>query len=77
MTGLLIKDVPKEIHDRLRSRAEAHRRSLTREALVILEEALADRSGPPTLEQIDRLRVRGAAPLTQDLIDRARQSGRP
>jgi hypothetical protein len=50
---------------------------LTREALVILEEALADRSGPPTLEQIDRLRVRGAAPLTQDLIDRARQSGRP
>ena len=77
MPGILIKDVPASVHRKLKTRASANRRSLAREALVILETALADRAGPPTLAEIDRLRTRGARPLTQDLIDRARRSGRP
>jgi len=76
MPGILIKDVPMSVHQKLKTRASANRRSLAREALVILERALADRAGPPTLEEIDRLRTKGASPLTQDLIDRARRSGR-
>ncbi|MBW2524713.1 MAG: Arc family DNA-binding protein [Deltaproteobacteria bacterium] len=77
MPGLLIKDLPPHLHDALKARAELNRRSMGREALVILEDALSDGAGPPTLEEIDRWRVRGRKPLSQELLDRARGSGRP
>ena len=77
MPGMLIKEIPEDLHRRLKERAAANRRSLSREVLVMLEEAVAEPAGPPTLDEIDRLRVRGARPLTQDLLDRARSSGRP
>ena len=76
MAGLLIKELPKELHRKLKARAAAHRRSLSSEAIVILETALHDRSGPPTLAEIDRLRVRGQKPLTQSILDRARKRDR-
>ena len=77
MPGVLIRDVPDEIHNKLKARAAANRRSLGREALVLLEQALEDRVGPPTLEQIRAIRVKGAKPLTQELLDEARKTGRP
>jgi plasmid stability protein len=77
MPGMLIKEVPEELHRRLKERAAANRRSLSREVLVMLETAMAEPAGPPTLEEVDRLRVAGARPLTQDLLDRARAAGRP
>jgi len=72
MPRVLIRDVPDRIHEKLKARATAHRQSLGKEALVLLEKALATPVGPPTLEEIDAIRVEGAKPLTQDLIDRAR-----
>ncbi len=77
MPGLLIKDLPKDLHRLLKERAAAHHRSMSREALLILEGSLRDRAGPPTLAEIDNLRVRGDRPLTQRLLDLARDSGRP
>ena len=77
MASLMIRDLPAGIHERLKERATANRRSLNKEALVILEEALGAGGWPPSLEEIDRLRVRGARPLTQELLDDARESGRP
>ncbi|PYQ26467.1 MAG: plasmid stability protein [Acidobacteria bacterium] len=76
MAGLLIKDLPKELHRKLKVRAQAHRRSLSSEAITILESVLDDRSGPPTIEEIDRLRAQGKRPLTQAIIDRARRRDR-
>jgi plasmid stability protein len=76
MAGLLIKDLPKELHRKLKARAAANRRSLSGEAITILESVLHDRSGPPTLEEIDRLRTHGKRPLTQSIIDRARRRDR-
>ncbi|HVR38434.1 MAG TPA: hypothetical protein VMU84_05010 [Thermoanaerobaculia bacterium] len=76
MAGLLIKDLPKDLHRKLKARAAANRRSLSGEAITILESVLHDRSGPPSLEQIDRLRVRGQRPLRQVVIDRARRRER-
>jgi plasmid stability protein len=73
MAGLLIKDHPKEIHRKLKVRAAANRRSPSREATVILETALHDRSAPPTLAEIDRLRTHGSRPLRQWILDRARR----
>ena len=77
MPGLLIKNLPDDLHRRLKARATARGRSMSREVMVILAEALEDRAGPPTLAEVDRLRVRGRRPLTQDLVDEARAKGRP
>lgn len=77
MASLMIRDLPPELHNRLKDRAKANRRSLNKEALVILEEALIGGEWPLSLEDIDRLRVCGAHPLTQKLLDEARQDGRP
>lgn len=77
MASLLVKDLPEALHERLRERARAHRRSLGKEVLVLLEEGLRDRAGPMALAEVDALRVRGNRPLTQDVLDRARTEGRP
>jgi len=77
MPGLMIRDLPADLHERLKTRARAHRRSLTAEVLVILEETLNDRAGSRRLEDVDRQRIRGARPLTQELLDTARETGRP
>jgi plasmid stability protein len=71
-----MKDLPEDIHRKLKARAEASRRSLSSEAIVILETALHQRSGPRTLAEIDPLRVRGQKPLRQAIIDRARRRER-
>lgn len=41
MPGLLIKDFPPELHRRLKQDAARHHRSMTRQALALLEQALA------------------------------------
>lgn len=76
MPGLLIKDVPESLHRRLKARAAQHRRSLHREALILLEEVLAQDAGPPDLAVIDRLRIQGTRPLTTSLVNEALNTGR-
>lgn len=41
MPGLLIKDFPPELHRRLKEEAVRYHRSMTRQALVLLEQALS------------------------------------
>jgi plasmid stability protein len=77
MPGLLIKNVPPELHRKLKERARDHRRSLSSEVLVLLETAVGGAAGPPSLEAIDRLRVQGHEPLTDEIIASARATGRP
>lgn len=77
MPGLMIRDVPTDLHEQLKTRAKAHRRSLAAEVLVILEESLAGRAGSWRLEDIDRMRIRGKRPLTEALIKTALETGRP
>ncbi len=40
MPGLLLKDFPPELHRRLKEEAARHHRSMTRQALALLEQAL-------------------------------------
>jgi len=58
MPDLLIRNVPPELHARLKAAAAAHRRSLTQEAIQIIEENLSE---PPTrsLPSADQLPVPG------------------
>lgn len=80
MPTLNIKNVPPDLYDRLKDNAQRHRRSINSEAIVCLEGALKSTRVDPDalLERIDRLRDQlDLAPLTDDLLDRSRNEGRP
>ena len=77
MSALLIKNVPPDLHAGLKERAARNHRSLTKEALAILEAALSADGRRLTLEQLDRRRVRGTRRITDRLIQRAKTAGRP
>ena len=70
MTALLIKDVPPEVHEWLRREAERNRRSMTQQAIVVLEERMRRfrpvRFPPP---------VRTRTTLTAEFIHRAKREG--
>ncbi|MDD5329047.1 MAG: hypothetical protein PHX38_03520 [Sulfuricella sp.] len=56
MPGLLIKDFPPELHARLKLEAARNHRSMTRQALMLLEQALRGsgaKPGPTPPEPID------------------------
>lgn len=42
MPSLLIKDFPPELHRKLKDEAARHHRSMTRQALALLEQALSE-----------------------------------
>jgi plasmid stability protein len=46
MPDLLIRNVPPELHARLKAAAAAHRRSLTQEAIQIIENNLLPKPSP-------------------------------
>ena len=76
MAGLLLKNVPPEVHAGLKRRAARNRRSLNQEAIAILESALQDETKRPTLEEIRKWQVRGTKPLTGAFLRRAIRQGR-
>ncbi len=49
MPDLLIRNVPPELHARLKAAAAAHRRSLTQEAIQIIESNLSSVPPPPRI----------------------------
>lgn len=70
MPSLVIKDVPRELHRRLKAEAARNRRSMMQEALLLLEEGL-DLSPARFPDP-----VKGRVPLTQDTLDQAIEHGR-
>ena len=71
MAGFVIRDLPPALHERLREEAQRHHRSMGKEVITILEEALgtgADRTFPPP--------VKVAFPLTDDFLNKAKRWGR-
>jgi antitoxin FitA len=80
-TTLTLKNVPDEVYERLKTAAAHNRRSLNREAIVVLETALAPVQ-IPALERIARARaLRAALPVRAKFhakdIDAAKRTGRP
>jgi hypothetical protein len=71
MPALLIKDIPREVHEWLKREAERNRRSMTQQAIVVLEEGMRRfhpvRFPPP---------VQTRTVLTAEFIDRAKREGR-
>ena len=72
MTGLLIKDLPSHLHLKLQERARRNHRSMTREALALLESALDQAPPPRDLPPL----LHAGRPLTRDFLERAKRHGR-
>jgi hypothetical protein len=71
MPGLLIKDIPREVHEWLKREAERNRRSMTQQAIVVLEERMR-RFRPVKFPPPMKTRTI----LTAEFIDRAKHEGR-
>ena len=71
MPALVIKELPVELHRRLKDEAVQHHRSMTQEAIVILEQGLHRARAIPAFNA-----YRGAFPLTNEFINGAKREGR-
>jgi len=71
MATVLIKNLPDELHRQLKLRAQRHHRSLNKELITLIEGALESR---PAEALPDPVKLR--KPLTQEMLDRARDEGR-
>ena len=78
--NLTIKDVPAKLHRKLKTQADTNKRSVNWEVIDILEQATQSR--PLNVEalladvQKIRNRIKGP-PLTEGLLRKAKNSGRP
>lgn len=80
MANLMIKNVPKELYDKLRKSAEAHRRSINSEVIVSLEKVLRTSRIDPRefLKRVHELQKSfSVPPLTNEFLDAAKEDGRP
>lgn len=72
MPGFVIKDLPEPLHRKLKEQATRHHRSMVKEVLAVLEQALgaeaAQAKAPPPF--------RGRFALTDRFLDKARREGR-
>jgi plasmid stability protein len=70
MAGISIKNVPDELHRRLKERARRNRRSMTQEILAILESELPDGDETP----LAPLR-KGRFPISENWLKRVKRKG--
>jgi plasmid stability protein len=71
MPALVIKDLPVELHRRLKDDAVHHHRSMTQQAIFILEQGLHRVNPIPAFKA-----YKGSFPLTNDFINSAKREGR-
>jgi plasmid stability protein len=75
---ITLKDIPRNLHRTLKSRAIGNRRSLNREILATLETAVAPRSRPveEVLREAREFRSRLKIWVTEEQINRYKREGR-
>ncbi len=71
MATLVIKNLPSDLHQRLREDADQHHRSMTKHVVAILEANIR-----PPLVRLYAPPVKLARPLTDAFLARARRWGR-
>ena len=80
MTALTIKNMPEPLYEKLKRAAQAHRRSINNEVIMLLEEKLMAKKSTPE-EWIDAARkIREKIPvgvITEDEIENIINEGRP
>jgi plasmid stability protein len=73
MATLVIKNLPDELHARLKAQAQRHHRSVTKEVVTLIEQALAAPRGAPKLPPPIKLK---GGPITIEEIEAAIAEGR-
>ena len=80
MPALTLKNIPEDLYDRLKEAARAHRRSLNSEILYCVERMLV----PYRIDVSEHLAIArklrektAAYALTDELVDAAKNDGRP
>jgi plasmid stability protein len=72
MPTLVIKDLPVELHKRLKKEAEKTHRSMTKEAIYLLETALQQEQ-PKAMEL--PVPYKGVKPITDKMIQKWKRQG--
>jgi hypothetical protein len=72
MASLLIKNIPEGIRKKLKEEADLHHRSMNKEAVALLEQALFSRPGLASLPPPFKAKVR----FTSDWVTKAKKWGR-
>jgi plasmid stability protein len=73
MATIIIRDLPDDLHERLKAQAKRNHRSLTKEAIVLIERHLSQSRPTPELPAPLRLKV---GPVTIKQIEAAISKGR-
>lgn len=78
MPNLTIKRLPDELHERLKERAERHRRSMNNEVITILEQALmpSRRSAEEAIAWAEALNREIGKTFDPKLIEEGKREGR-
>ena len=74
MATLVIKDLPAELHRRLKEEAQKAHRSMTREAIYLLEAGLKESRSVSAAQEIPAP-YEGSKPLTDKLIHQWKRKG--
>lgn len=72
MPDILLKGVPDSLHRKLKEVAARNRRSMNRQAVVLIEGALRQVDSPVDLPRP----LTGRFPLTAQFVERAKREGR-
>ena len=80
MTSVTLRNVPIEVREALKAKADQHRRSLNQEAIVLLTEMPGSRSEPypDIMQRIERFRrsLPVSFIIDEDEFDRRKRKGR-
>jgi len=74
MSTLVIKNLPDDLHARLKAQAERNRRSVTMEVVTLIERGTAVTRVPPVLSPPIKLK---GGPLTDKVVEAWTNNGRP
>lgn len=80
MASLTVKNIPDDLYGKLKQRAKANQRSVNKEIIMCIQEAVESRRIDPDefLARIEALHSRiSAPPLTDKLLRQSRTEGRP
>jgi plasmid stability protein len=77
MPTLIIRDIPEVTYKRLKDQAAAHRRSLSKEALVVLEQRMNPYDVPKVdWSKLPKIKLKGNPDLSPEAIKAMIEEGR-
>jgi plasmid stability protein len=75
MSTLVVKNLPDELHERLRERAQRNHRSVTKEAIMLLEQGILAPAARRPIKLPPPIKLKGG-PVTTEWIEAAIAEGR-